>query len=160
LILNSIQTYLQLETNSTIVFHTPETLEASFVHSIAINPTVVQVLKKCDNWERRTGYFGRRKKKVKMKFIYLDDAGNKLLHWLLLSLACWLMLARRLCAYNADLKVDTSEEILTVVMTSYYENIRSCKRHTVVRCVFCFWRFALLFLCLMTYWSAVEFSTN
>jgi len=47
---------------------------------------------------------------------------NKLLHWLLLSLACWLMLARRLCGYNAGLKVDASQEILTVVMMSYYKN--------------------------------------
>jgi len=48
------------------------------------------------------------------------------------------MLERRLCIYNAGLKVDASREILTVVMTSYYENVRSCKRHTVVRRVFCF----------------------
>ena len=33
--------------------------------------------------------------------MYLDDAGNdKLFHRLLLSLVCWLMLARRLCVYN------------------------------------------------------------
>jgi len=31
---------------------------------------------------------------------------------------CWLMLARRLCVYNAGLKVDARREILTVVMTS------------------------------------------
>ena len=42
------------------------------------------------------------------------------------------MLERRLCVYNAGLKVDTSREILTVVMMSYCENVRSCKRHTVV----------------------------
>ena len=48
------------------------------------------------------------------------------------------MLERRLCVYNAGLKVDASREILTVVMTSYYENVCSCKRHTVVRRVFCF----------------------
>ena len=56
------------------------------------------------------------------------------------------MLERRLCVYNAGLKVDASREILTVVMMSYYENVYSCKRHTVVRRTFCFWRFALLFL--------------
>ena len=44
------------------------------------------------------------------------------------------------------------ESILTVVMTSYYENVRSCKRHTVVRRTFCFWRFALLFLGLATHY--------
>ena len=83
----------------------------------------MQVLKKFDDWERRTGYF-----QVKTKFIYLDDAGNdKLLHWLLLPLVCWLMLARRLCVYNAGLKVAVSWEILTVIMTSYYENVWSCK---------------------------------
>jgi len=49
--------------------------KSSSAHSTLINPTVVQVLKKCDDWERRTGYFYRRKK-VKMKFIDLDHAGN------------------------------------------------------------------------------------
>ena len=92
-------------------------------------------LKKCDDWKRRTGYFHQRKK-VKTKFIYMDDAGNdKLLHWLLLSLASWLMLARWLCVYNADLKVDATREILTVVMMSYYENVRSCKTHSSLSCV-------------------------
>ena len=71
---------------------------------------------------------------------------GKLLHWSLLSLVCWLMLAGRLCVYNAGLKVDARREISTVVMTSYYENVCSCKRHTVVRRTFCFWRFTLLFL--------------
>ena len=46
---------------------------------------------------------------------------------------CWLMLARKLCVYNVGLKVDVSQEILTVVMAPYYENICSCKSlHTVV----------------------------
>ena len=62
------------------------------------------------------------------------------------------MLERRLCVYNAALKVDASREILIVVMTSYYENVRSCKRHTAVRRVFCFWRFALLVLGLATHY--------
>jgi len=49
------------------------------------------------------------KKIVKTKFIDLDHAGNdKLLNQLLLSLGCWLMLARRFCVYNADLKVDAA----------------------------------------------------
>jgi len=64
----------------------------------------------------------------------LDHAGNdKLLNRLLLSLGCWLMLARRFCVCNAGLKVDAAREILTVIMTSNDENVRSCKRHTVVR---------------------------
>ena len=68
------------------------------------------------------------KKKVKTKFVYLDDTGNnKLPHRLLLSLACWLMLARRLCVYNVGLKVKVTQEISTVVMTSYYENFHLCK---------------------------------
>ena len=72
-----------------------------------------------------------KKKEVKTKIIYLGDAGNeKPLHWLLLSLACWLMLERRLCVYNARLKVDMSWEILTVIMTSYYENVHSWKTHS------------------------------
>ena len=112
----------------------------------------MQVLKKYDDWERRTGYFCR-KKKVKTKIIYLEDAGNdKLLHWLLLSLACWLMLARRLCVYNAGLKVDVDWEILTVVMMSYYENVCLFKRHKGVRCGLCFWQFTLLFLGLVTHY--------
>jgi len=95
--------------------------------------------------QRRTGYFRQRKKGVKTKFIYLDHAGSdKLLHWLLLSLGCWLMLAIRFCVYNSGLRVDTSWEMLTVVMTSHYENVCSCKRHTVVRRVFCFWLLYLL----------------
>jgi len=49
------------------------------------------------------------KKKVKAKFIDLDHAGNdKLLNQLLLSLGCWLMLARRFCVCNAGLKVDVA----------------------------------------------------
>jgi len=49
------------------------------------------------------------KKKVKPKFIDLDHAGNdELLNQLLLSLGCWLMLARRFCVYNAGLKVDAA----------------------------------------------------
>jgi len=50
------------------------------------------------------------------------------------------MLARRFCVYNAGLKVDAAQEILTVIMTSNDENVRSCKRHTVVRHAFCFWQ--------------------
>ena len=91
------------------------------------------------------------KKEVKTKFINLDDAGNdKLLHWLLLSLSCWLMLARKLCVWNAGLIVDMSWEILTVAMISYYEIVCWHKRHTVVRHAFCFWWFALLFLGFVT----------
>jgi len=65
----------------------------------------------------RTGYFcQKKKKKVKTKFIDLDHAGNdRLLNQLVLSLGCWLMLARRFCA---GLKVDGAREILTVIMTS------------------------------------------
>jgi len=45
--------------------------------------------------------------KIKTKFINLDCVGSaKLLNQLLLSLGCWLMLARRFCVYNAGLKVD------------------------------------------------------
>jgi len=68
------------------------------------------------------------------------------------SLVCWLMLARKLCVYNAGLNIDASREIFTVVMTSYYENVRSCKRHTVVHRAFRFSRFALLFLGLATHY--------
>jgi len=82
-----------------------------------------------------------------MKFIDLDHAGNdKLLNQLLLSLGCWLMLARRFCVYNAGLKVDAAREILTVIMMSNNENVRLCKRHTVVRRAFYFWRLLCPFL--------------
>jgi len=56
------------------------------------------------------------------------------------------MFARRFCVCNAGLKVDAVREILTVIMTSNDENVCSCKRHTVVSCVFCFWRSLCPFL--------------
>jgi len=75
------------------------------------------------------------------------SAGNdKLLYRLLLSLGCWLMLARRFCVFNAGLKVDAAREISTVIMTSNNENVRLCKRHTVVCRAFCFWRSLCPFL--------------
>jgi len=43
------------------------------------------------------------------------------------------MFARRFCILNAGLKVDADREILTVIMMSIDKNVRSCKRHTVVR---------------------------
>jgi len=53
----------------------------------------------------------------------------------------WLMLARRFCVYDVGLKVDAARKILTVIMMSNDENIRSCKRQTVVCHTFCFWPF-------------------
>jgi len=50
------------------------------------------------------------------------------------------MLARRFCVFDAGLKVDAAREILTVIMMSNDKNVRSCKRHTVVRRAFCFSR--------------------
>ena len=93
------------------------------------------------------------KKKVKIKFIYWTMLGTtNYFTDLLLSLACWLRLERRLRVYNAGLKVDAGQEILTVIMTSCYKNACSYKRHTVVHHAFCFWRFALLFLGLKTHY--------
>jgi len=81
--------------------------------------------------------------------IDLDHAGNdKLLNQLLLSLGCWLILARRFCVYNAGLTVDTAREILTVIMTSNGKNVGLCKRHTVVCHAFCFWQLLCPFLAL------------
>jgi len=71
---------------------------------------------------------------------------KKILNRLLLSLGCWLMLARRFCVYNEGLKVDAAQETLTVIMMSNDENVRSCKRHTVVHRAFCFWRLLCPFL--------------
>jgi len=53
---------------------------------------------------------------------------------------------------NAGINVDLSWEILTVVMMSYYENVLSCKIHTVVCCTFSSWRFTLIFLGLTTHY--------
>jgi len=47
---------------------------------------------------------------------------------------------------------DAVRVILTVIMTSYDENVRSCKRHTVVCCAFCFLAIALPFLGLATHY--------
>jgi len=49
------------------------------------------------------------------------------------------MLARKFCVFNAGLRVDVTGEISTMIMMSNDENIRSCKRHTVVHHAFCFW---------------------
>jgi len=76
----------------------------------------------------------------------LDHAGNdKLLNRLLLSLWCWLMLARMFCVYNVGLKVDMAREILTVIKTSNDENVFLYKRHSHVL-FFCN-RFALSWPC-------------
>jgi len=56
------------------------------------------------------------------------------------------MLVRRFCVFNAGLKVDAVREISTVITTSYDENVRSCKKHTVVCRAFCFWRSLCPFL--------------
>jgi len=56
------------------------------------------------------------------------------------------MLARRFCIFNAGLKVDAAGEISTMIITSNDENVRSCKRHTVVRRAFCFWQSLCPFL--------------
>jgi len=56
------------------------------------------------------------------------------------------MLARRFCVCNAGLKIDAAREILNVIMTSNDENVRSCKRHTIVRHAFFFLAIALPFL--------------
>jgi len=56
------------------------------------------------------------------------------------------MLARRFCIFNAGLKVDVSREISTMIMTSNDENVRSCKRHTIVHRAFFFWRSLCPFL--------------
>ena len=52
------------------------------------------------------------------------------------------------CLYNVGLKVDTAQEILTVIMMLYYDNVYTCKRQTVVYHAFCFWQFLCPFLAL------------
>jgi len=93
-----------------------------------------------------------KEKKVKTKFIDLDCARNdKLLNQLLLSLGCWLMLARRFYVYNVGLKFYAAREILVVIMTSNDENVCLCKRHTVVVVRFIL-VIGLPFLCLVTHY--------
>jgi len=46
---------------------------------------------------------------------------------LLLSLGCWLMLARRFCVFNSGLKVDAAQEIFTVIMMSNDETFAHVK---------------------------------
>jgi len=69
------------------------------------------------------------------------------------------MLERRLCVYNAGfnwgLKVDASREIdcdYDVILRNTFARGRVKGVHTVVRRAFCFLRFALLFLGLMTHY--------
>jgi len=82
-----------------------------------------------------------KEKKRKNEIHWFDHAWNdKLLNQLLLSLGCWLMLARNFCVFNAGLKVDAAREIFTVIITSNDKNVHSCKRHTVVRRAFSFWQ--------------------
>jgi len=118
----------------------------------------VQVLKKYDNWGlRKENWLILSKKKSENEI----HPFGRCWEWQTTSLiafilVCWLMLARRLRVYSAGLKVDTSREILTVIMTLYYKNIGSCKRHTVVHRAFCFWRFTLLFLGLATHTVSLD----
>jgi len=37
---------------------------------------------------------------------------------------------KKVCVYKVGLKVDEAREILIVIMTSYDENVHSCKRHS------------------------------
>jgi len=104
----------------------------------------VQVLKKSlrkENWLLPS----KKKKKSKNKIHRFGLC--ELLNQLLLSLGCWLMLARRFCVYNAGLKLKWLERYwlwLWHQMTKI--NVRSCKRHTVVPHVFCFWQSPCPFL--------------
>jgi len=77
----------------------------------------------------------KRKKKSKNKIHWFGPCWEWL-NQLLLSLGCWLMLARRFCVYNVGLKVHAAQEILTVIMMSNDKNI----------CTFCFWRSLYPFL--------------
>jgi len=60
--------------------------------------------------------------------------------------ACFLMMARRLHVYEMDLKFAALKKILLIIMMSFYENVRSSKRLTVVVA------FTLYFLGLATYY--------
>jgi len=62
------------------------------------------------------------------------------------------MLARKFCVFNAGLKVDAVLEILTVILTSNDENVRLCKRHTVISSHILFLAIALPFLGLATHY--------
>jgi len=57
-------------------------------------------------------------------------------------------IGKKVLCLQCRLKVDAAQEILNVIMTSNDENVCSCKRHTVLRLTFCFWRSLCPFLAL------------
>ena len=70
---------------------------------------------------------------VKKKVTLMNETGkDKLLNPLLITLACCLMMVRRLHACEMDLKFAALRKSLVVIMMSFYENIHSSKRLTVV----------------------------
>ena len=61
------------------------------------------------------------------------EAGkDKLLNPLLITLACCLMMARRLHVCEMDLKFATHRKIMLKIMTSFYKSVHLSKRLTVV----------------------------
>ena len=63
----------------------------------------------------------------------MNEAGkDKLLNPLLITLACCLMMARRLHVCEMDLKFATHRKIMLKIMTSFYKSVHLSKRLTVV----------------------------
>jgi len=98
----------------------------------------VQVLKKCDDWERRTGYF-RWKKRGKNEIHVLGWCRERQTISLIAFIFGMLVnVGKKIVCLQCSFKSDVSREILTVIMTSYYKNVWLCKRHGVVCRTFCF----------------------
>ena len=108
----------------------------------------MQVLKKCDDWERRIGYFHRKKVKNEIRLL-----GR-----------CWQRQSTSLIAFILSVLVNVGKRVVCLQKgfkswcgsrdIEYYKNIRSCKRHTVVHRVFCCFRqFTLPFLGFATHGS-------
>ena len=67
------------------------------------------------------------------KVILMNEGGkNNPMNTLLLTLVCCLMMARRLHACEMGLKFAALLKIMPVIMMSFYDNVRSSKRLTVV----------------------------
>ena len=93
---------------------------------------MAKILKRYDDGRMTTAISVKEEEK-KTKVTLMNEAGKKkLLNPLLITLACCLMMARRLHVCEMDLKFAALRKIMLIVMTSFYENACLSKRLTVV----------------------------